>query len=360
VDVVFDEYIKDSLKSATREQRGSGGRLRVMATVKTPSNWQKFLRVDENKRELFTFLSNQVVQNGLTVDADIVATVGEEAICVRDRDLSSLMPCTHEEADTRIMIHCRDAVIHGHRSITIRTVDSDVVFISIAVFDSLNAEELWIAFGTGKNYRFIPVHEIVENLGFDVSKSMAFFHAFTGCDTVSSFAGRGKKIAYDVWQAFPQITETFKTLGNNPAEITEEQVNKLQRYVSLLYDRTSALIDVNECRKYLFSKRGRSYDSIPPTKAALLQHIRRAVYQGGHVWGQCTTLKPLLPNPCDWGWLHNGRFVPNWTLLPQVASCCEELIHCRCKVACRGLCACHRAGLKCTALCDCDGDCQPV
>ena len=26
--------------------------------------------------------------------------------------------------------------------------------------------------------------------------------------------------------------------------------------------------------------------SIPPTKAALKEHVKRAVYQGGHVWGQ--------------------------------------------------------------------------
>ena len=33
-------------------------------------------------------------------------------------------------------------------------------------------------------------------------------------------------------------------------------------------------------------------DAIPPTRAALVQHIKRTVYQGGHCCARCGT-KPL-------------------------------------------------------------------
>ena len=46
-------------------------------------------------------------------------------------------------------------------------------------------------------------------------------------------------------------------------------------------------------RQHLFTKRGMSMESLPPTKAALVQHVKRAVYQGGHNWGK--PLMPLLP-----------------------------------------------------------------
>lgn len=42
----------------------------------------------------------------------------------------------------------------------------------------------------------------------------------------------------------------------------------------------------------LFTQKGRQLDQIPPTKAALLQHVRRAVYQAVHCWGQM-----LIPTP---------------------------------------------------------------
>lgn len=48
LDIVFDRYIKNSLKSTAREKRGSGTRTRVVATTKIPKNWQEFLRVNDN------------------------------------------------------------------------------------------------------------------------------------------------------------------------------------------------------------------------------------------------------------------------------------------------------------------------
>lgn len=65
-----------------------------------------------------------------------------------------LSPCDHEEADSRIFVHLSDAISHGHIKVLIRTVDSDVVIIAVGMsylFASL--EELWVAFGTGKNFR---------------------------------------------------------------------------------------------------------------------------------------------------------------------------------------------------------------
>lgn len=60
VDVVWDVYTKTSLKSGTREQRGTGARRRVTLTTKVPGNWSSFLRVDLNKQELFMELAKSL------------------------------------------------------------------------------------------------------------------------------------------------------------------------------------------------------------------------------------------------------------------------------------------------------------
>ena len=105
------------------------------------------------------------------------------------------------------------------------------------------------------------------------------FHALTGCDTVSYFRGCGKKTAWDVWGVYPELTPVLSILKASPEDITEESMAVLERFVVLLYGRTSSITKVNEARQQLFSKRLRELDSIPPTQAALEQHVKRAVLQ---------------------------------------------------------------------------------
>ena len=47
----------------------------------------------------------------------------------------------------------------------------------------------------GRNFRYIPVHEIVAPIDPRKSQALPMFHAYTGCDTVSSFSTKGKKTA---------------------------------------------------------------------------------------------------------------------------------------------------------------------
>jgi len=38
----------------------------------------------------------------------------------------SMVPCNHEEADTKLLVHLYDAIIHGFHDCWVRTVDPDV------------------------------------------------------------------------------------------------------------------------------------------------------------------------------------------------------------------------------------------
>ena len=178
---------------------------------------------------------------------EVVSTYDKGVFCSPQReDTAALSPCTHEEADTRIIVHYVDALKRGHRKIMIRTVDTDVVVLSIAAFALHPADELWIAFGTGAHYRFLPVHHYATTLGPLKSRALPYFHAFTGCDTVSFMAGRGKKTAWDVWMAFDDATKAFLELSAfPPRNIPEVTVATLERFTVLLYDRTSGHMEVS-------------------------------------------------------------------------------------------------------------------
>ena len=143
-----------------------------------------------------------------------------------------------------------------------------------------------------------------------------------------------------------------------PTDVDETCMAVIERFVVLLYDRTSNLLDVNQARKELFSKKSRSIESIPPSKAALLQHTKRAVFQGAFVWGQSLLKQPVIPPPSEWGWERVGSsWKPKWTTLSQAKDSCYELIHCSCKKGCKGRCKCVKANLECTGLCNCGGHC---
>ena len=58
--MVFDAYGKDNLKASPRTKRGKGIRRHVEGNKQVPSNWQGFLRVDQNKSELFHLISDRM------------------------------------------------------------------------------------------------------------------------------------------------------------------------------------------------------------------------------------------------------------------------------------------------------------
>ena len=302
---------------------------------------------------MFAFLVKHITR--LNTQKTLITTDGSQVWCSSSKDTSSLAPCDHEEADTRMILHLADAVNDGFQKILLRTVDTDVVVLAIAAAANLDIQELWVAFGVGHQFRFIPAHSIAEFLGQEKSKALPLFHAYTGCDTVSSFNTRGKKTAWDTWNAFEEVTPTLLSLSEGPTDIVEEDIATLERFTILMYDRTSTLVNIDQTRQELFTKKGRPMDAIPPTRGALVQHIKRAVYQGGHCWGGMFKSIMDMPSPGNWGWTDPPNWKPLWTTLPEASIASRELLHCGCKKGCRGRCACKKAALKCTALCQCSG-----
>ena len=102
-------------------------------------------------------------------------------------------------------------------SILIRTVNTDVVVIAAASFSQLNVTSLWIGFGASKHFRYIAIHELVNTLEPEKSRTLPLFYALTGCDTVTG----EKKSAHKTWSVVPNPTDTFLEIINNPDAILE-------------------------------------------------------------------------------------------------------------------------------------------
>ena len=153
------------MKAETRTRRGKGIRQRIGPSNTIPGNLQEFLRIKDNKIELFSFFATSTAT--IATDKQVISTCHTGVLCTQSRDMSGLAPCTHEEADTRILLHLEDAVKQGYNKVSIRTVDTDVVVLA-----------------------YLPAHEMADALGPDRCVALPMFH-----DTVSCFGGRGKRTA---------------------------------------------------------------------------------------------------------------------------------------------------------------------
>ncbi len=67
-----------------------------------------------------------------------------------------------------------------------------------------------------------------------MSRALPVFHAFTGCDQVSSFRGRSKNTAFEAWMSYPDVTDAFLAIaGGNE----EEAMPLLEKFVIAMYER---------------------------------------------------------------------------------------------------------------------------
>ena len=206
------------------------------------------------------------------------------------------------------------------------------------------------SFGKGKYLRWIPIYEISNALG-SRTLGLPSFHAFNGCDIVSTFRGKNKRTA---WEIFDGATDTFVRLRGTPAD---QGMECIKAFVVIMYERTTTTLAVNKARFEMFVRMQRQYNAIPLTRAALLEHKNRTAYQGGHVSGQFLNFAQDIPSPEDRGWTigtDECYWTSNWTTLLAIAASSWDVLKCGCKRgSCSSRCKWCKTGLSCTGLTVC-------
>ena len=117
VDVVFDQYNAKSIKSGTRIKRRRCHRpvrrLVQDRNSKLPDNWQNFLAMNDNKRDLVDLLSKELSKVHLDSGHELIVSGGFlECKRVVSTDLNhdvTALSSTHEEGDTRVILHAIEA-----------------------------------------------------------------------------------------------------------------------------------------------------------------------------------------------------------------------------------------------------------
>lgn len=162
--------------------------------------------------------------------------------------MTQLSSADHEEADTRILLHAKDASQQGYGQTIIISSVTDVLVL-LTVHRTELSPLLWMQTGISRKKRYIPVHDI--NLPEAVQSSVLAFHAITGSDSTSQFAGIGKQSAWSTFVKHPQLLEN---LGRE--DFPDQRVqDDAEAFICKLYDPntasqpTSALLSLSQCKE---------------------------------------------------------------------------------------------------------------
>ena len=228
-------------------------------------------------------------------------------------------------------MYCKYAQDQGYDYARVRTPDGDIFFILLHFVLSFTINILFDT-GTGNKKRLINITELADGLTQEYCTALMALHAFTHCDTTSSFKGIGKIKPIKVLQKLPKYQPILADLGRE-WQVTEELFDGLEEFTCAIYGRPK-FKSVDSLRYTLIKEKccgddglhlGRNVDlaTFPPYRGALQQHIRRVNFQVA-IWRRADLPIVEVPSPTDghgWTLNHAGHLEPLWVdgpVLPGV------------------------------------------
>jgi hypothetical protein len=356
VDVIFDVYKATSIKNAERVKRGSGVLFTNISHGHKIHQWRKLLACSDSKTSLIKFLTTDWQKPSLRErlgDTELYVTCEEKCIRITKNGCDEVMclQSTQEEADTRLLLHAHQAAPNFESAIIVAD-DTDVLILGLAFSKDIDCN-VYMKSGTQTRTRFIDVTKLAHVLGESVCNALIGLHAFTGCDSVSAFAGKGKVSGLKML-ANPTFQNTFAQIGKEWL-LTDDLAEELQEFTCRLYNARSPIKTVNDLRYQLFRAKKGEVESgqLPPCEDCLSLHARRANYQAG-IWCRSLQAIPETPTPCGHGWTEDleGNLSIRWMNGEPAPDVVLEFLSCKCPRVCKlPTCLCMSNGMMCTDTC---------
>ena len=197
-----------------------------------------------------------------------------------------------------------------------------------------------------KNFSYLPIHELVTTRGPEKTEGLLYFHAFTGCDSVSGFHGLGKKTAGRAWDQSSNVSNVFKRLSTAPTDISDENFSEIQKFTIKMYDKHCVCESVTCQKGTICTKRECHRPHSANSKRLIVPRQKSGIPSWIHL-ASLLNVNSLLPSPLEWEWQtsENGLH-PLWTSNPEAVKACQELIKCSCNKGCQtGRCRCLKFNL---------------
>ena len=260
-----------------------------------------------------------------------------------------------------IFLHVSNIANTCENSIIIKSPDTDVLVIGIALDSIIGSSRLYFHTGRDEHVRTIDVQSVKQYLGDAVTNALIGLHCFTCCDSVSAFYAKGKIKAFKLVQQDPVFCSAFQLLGETFA-VSEDTVATIEAFVCSLYGQKDCS-KVNEALYILFSTANREENTMPPNKDSLHKDIQGANFQSA-IYKRSLQQRLDIPSPVDYGWkIHDNELEIDWMNMQPAQESILELSTCTCKKAkCEVGHASNNCcvfwGIPCTELCTCENCCN--
>jgi hypothetical protein len=109
------------------------------------------------------------------------------------------------------VIHAQEA---GFGSVVLVCEDTDVFILAVFASAELQHVKIHQKSGNEPRRRIVDIKAIRDAISPVASKCHPGLHAYTGCDTVSAFGGKGKLKAWKLVQQNEDYQQTLSELGN--------------------------------------------------------------------------------------------------------------------------------------------------
>jgi len=104
------------------------------------------------------------------------------------------MVLENQSLQRELLLHAVHAA-KEYEAVVICSEDKDVFIMCMAFHDKIEAS-LFTRCGTKTRRKLVDIQKVAATIGIEVCKARIGMHAYTGCDTVSAFAGKGKVRAH--------------------------------------------------------------------------------------------------------------------------------------------------------------------
>ena len=117
--------------------------------------------------------------------------------------------------------------------------------------------------GTKARRRVVDITKVAATVGIDVCRALIGVHAYTGCDTVSAFAGKGKAKALKLLSKNKEIQDTFFKVENWKPTQASFMPPILHPLKSTISDTTCSVLRKVRLRVISFHHAGTAWKNMP-------------------------------------------------------------------------------------------------
>ena len=277
------------------------------------------------------------------------------------------MRSTQEEADT-ILVH--QVSLLGPVKAIVIVDDTDVFILLLHFIWSGDIKAHVIMQPTSYDANVTDINATLAK-NVDIASNLLAAHAMSGCDTVGTTFGIGKKTVLRVLRSQRISLASIGVLSSPFSDCMKEGTTFLLHCYgqSKFHTLTDARKRVWKNRVAKNNSTAPKLESLPPTDAAYQENLKRAHLQAA-IWRNALNEIPPQLTAEDFGWAKDDvspklipTFIPvGFVLVPGILL---KVMRCGCESeqpCINTHCSCNKQSMSCTEFCECEGSlscCNP-